>query len=122
MLRSAFQTLKPGGRFALDYQHVPRVLRDFQSCLVRRSGETVVLRESRVDLAAGELAQTWTFFLPDGRRIIRRSAVRLYLPHVLGEMMRAAGFIELSYHGGVNGEALELESPRCIVVGVRPGD
>jgi len=125
MLSSAFETLKPGGRFALDFQHVPRVLRDFQTCLVRRhagpGGESVVLRESRVDLAAGELAQTWTFFLPDGRRVVRHSAVRLYLPHALGELMRAAGFVGLSYHGGLGGEALGLDSPRCVVVGVRPG-
>jgi SAM-dependent methyltransferase len=125
MLRGAFETLKPGGRFALDFQHVPRVLRDFQTCLVRRhagpAGEAVVLRESRVDLAAGELAQTWTFFLPDGRRLVRHSAVRLYLPHALGELMRAAGFVELSYHGGLDGEALDLDSPRCVVVGHVPG-
>lgn len=124
MLRSAFAALRPGGRFALDYQHVPRVLRDFRPCLVRRKetaqGEVVLLRESRADLAAGELAQTWTFFLPDGRRVVRHSGVRLYLPHVLGQMMGAAGFVGLSYHGGTGGEALGLDSPRCVVVGTRP--
>jgi SAM-dependent methyltransferase len=126
MLTCAFQSLRPGGRFALDYQHVPRVLRDFQGCLVHRlagaDGETVVLRESRADLAAGALVQRWTFLLPDGRRIERHSAVRLYLPHVLGDLMRSAGFVDIRYHGGVAGEPLGLDSPRCIAIGTRPGD
>jgi hypothetical protein len=82
----------------------------------------VLLRESRVDLAAGALVQAWTFLLPDGRRVVRHSSVRLYLPHVLGEMMRAAGFVDVAYHGGLGGEALELDSPRCVVVGVVPGE
>jgi SAM-dependent methyltransferase len=126
MLRRAFETLRPGGRFALDYQHVPRVLRHFQNSLVHRlagdEGETVVLRESTADLAAGALVQRWTFFLPDGGRLQRHSAVRLYLPHVLGEMMRAAGFGDIRYHGGLAGEPLDLDSPRCILVGTRAGD
>jgi SAM-dependent methyltransferase len=125
MLRCAFESLRPGGRFALDYQHVPRILRGFQGCLVHRlpgeHGETIVLRESRADLAAGALVQRWTFLLPDGRRVERHSAVRLYLPHMLGEMLRAAGFVEIAFRGGVNGELLDLDSPRCILIGTRPG-
>jgi SAM-dependent methyltransferase len=124
MLRCALRTLKPGGRFALDYQHVPRVLRDFQQCLVRRHvderGETVLLRESEADLAAGALCQRWTFLFPDGRRVVRHSAVRLYLPHALADMLRACGFVDLEFHGGVRGEPLTLDSPRCILVARRP--
>jgi SAM-dependent methyltransferase len=126
MLRRAFESLRPGGRFALDYQHVPRILHDFQRCLVRRltgeQGETILLRESRLDLAEGALVQRWTFLRPDGQRVERSSAVRLYLPHVLGEMLRAAGFIDVTYHGGLAGEPLDPDSPRCILIATRPGD
>jgi SAM-dependent methyltransferase len=124
MLRCAFESLRPGGRFALDYQHVPRILRHFQGCLVHRlpgeQGETIVLRESRADLAGGALVQRWTFLFPDGRRVERHSAVRLYLPHVLADMLRAAGFVDIACHGGLAGEPLDLDSPRCILVGTRP--
>jgi SAM-dependent methyltransferase len=123
MLRRAFETLRPGGRFALDYQHVPRVLRQFQQCLVRRlageQGETVVLRESRADLAAGVLRQRWTFVLLDGSRCERHSAVRLYMPHELAALLRAAGFAQISFHGGLDGETLDLDSPRCILTATR---
>ncbi len=123
MLRRAFESLRPGGRFALDYQHVPRILRTFQGYLVHRlSDQTIILRESRIDLAGGALVQRWTFLLSDGRRSERSSAVRLYLPHVLGEMLGAAGFVDVTYHGGLAGEPLELDSPRCILIATRPGD
>jgi SAM-dependent methyltransferase len=125
MLRRAFEALVPGGRFVLDYQHIPRVLRQFQHCLVRRhpipGGEIVLFRESEVDLAGGGLRQTWTFLFPDGRRRVAHSVLRLYLPHVLGQMLAECGFVDISYHGGVRGEALTLDSPRCICVGRRPG-
>jgi SAM-dependent methyltransferase len=125
MLRCAFQALVPGGRFVLDYQHIPRVLRQFQRCLVHRhpvpGGELVLLRESEIDLAAGCLRQTWTFLFPDGRRRQGHSVLQLYLPHVLGQMLAECGFVDLAWYGGVRGEALTLDSPRCICAGRRPG-
>jgi SAM-dependent methyltransferase len=124
MLRRAFETLQPGGRFALDYQHVPRVLRQFQPTLLHRvegeRGETLILRESSVDLPQGTLDQRWTFLLPDGTRHHRRSAVRLYMPHELAGMLRTCGFEDVRSFGGVGGEPLTLDSPRCILVARRP--
>jgi SAM-dependent methyltransferase len=125
MLRCVRETLQPGGWFALDYQHIPHVLRRFKECMVHRyhdeSGETVLLRESSVDLAGGALRQQWTFLFPDGQRTIRHSAVRLYLPHVLAQMLSECGFVEIAFQGGVRGEPLTLDSPRCIVLARSPG-
>jgi SAM-dependent methyltransferase len=124
MLRRVFETVRPGGRFALDYQHVPRVLRTFQHAMVRRvtgeRGETVILRESAVDLPQGTLRQRWTLHLPGGGRLERSSAVRLYLPHELAALVRAAGFVEVTFAGGVRNEPLTLDSPRCILLARRP--
>jgi SAM-dependent methyltransferase len=123
MLRRAFETLRPGGRFALDYQHVPRVLRTFQPTRLHRllqGGEILILRESEIDLPNGTLNQRWTFLLPSGERRVRHSSVRLYLPHELASMARACGFVDPTFHGGVEGEPLSLESPRCILVARRP--
>ena len=50
MLRRAFETLEPGGRFALDYQHIPRILGRFSNLSGApargASGETVLLRKA----------------------------------------------------------------------------
>lgn len=120
MLRRAFESLRPGGRFLLDYQHVPRVLRHFQHALTKRAGDTVLVRESDIDLQAGLIRQRWTFFLPDGSRRERHSAVRLYLPDQLGGMLREAGFASVQFYGGTDARPLELDSPRCVVVGTKP--
>jgi SAM-dependent methyltransferase len=118
MLRRAFEALRPGGCFLLDYQNIARVLRDFQACLVHRhttsAGEVVLLRETEVDLPGGTLRQRWTFLAPDGRRDVRHSSLRLYLPHALAQLLGEVGFAEVSFHGGVRGERLSIDSPRCI--------
>lgn len=112
MLDAAFRSLRPGGWFALDYQHIPRILIQFQKCMVNRlqddRGETLLVRESFLDLANGHLKQVWTMCLPDGTRKVRPTCVRLYLPHELGNMLRAAGFTDITFYGDVNGEELNL--------------
>ncbi|HJZ57088.1 MAG TPA: class I SAM-dependent methyltransferase [Gemmataceae bacterium] len=124
MLCRAFESLKPGSRFLLDYQHVARVLRQFQHTLSYRlatpAGEVLLLREGEADLAAGALRQRWTFVLPDGTRRERHSLVRLYLPHELARLLAEAGFEEVEFLGGIDGEPLELDSPRCIALARRP--
>jgi SAM-dependent methyltransferase len=124
MIRRAFDGLKSGGCFLLDYQNVPRILRDFQHALTHRlkvdSGEVLVVRESSVDLGAGTLLQRWTFVLPDGRQWERHSLVRLYLPHELAALLHRSGFVDVEFVGGVRGEPLGLDSSRCILIARRP--
>jgi SAM-dependent methyltransferase len=121
MLQRAYDALKPGGRFILDYQNIPGVLRGFRQCIVRRhvkdDGEILLLRESNVNLAAGRLEQQWTYVLADGRRIVEQSSLRLYLPHAIAEMFRSCGFTDIAFYGGVQGEELTIDSPRCICQG-----
>ena len=124
MLRRAFESLRPGGRFALDYQHVARLLRDFQHALTYRlsrpGGEVLLVRESEPDLPAGLLRQVWTFVLPDGTRRVRRSVIRLYMPYDLAELLRSVGFTDVAFLGGTDGQPLTLDSPRCIATARRP--
>ncbi len=123
MLERAHDSLKPGGRFALDYLNVAMVLKDFKPCLVLRpkdgTGETILLRECELDLAAGMMNQIWTTIQPGGRRVERRSTVRLYLPHVLAGMLEACGFSDIELYGGVLNEPLRVDSPRCICVATK---
>lgn len=124
MLKRAFEALRPDGWFVLDYQHIPRVLRNFQQTLTYRhstpEGEVLLLRESDVDWAAGALRQRWTFIRPDGRREERSSAVRLYWPHDMGRMLQACGFVDVIYLGDLQGGPLTLNSPRCMLAARRP--
>ncbi len=124
MIARAFESLRPGARFALDVPNVPSLLRGFLPSVTSRRktdrGEIVLVRESRIDLSRGVLEKLWTYFLPDGRRVEHPSEVRLYMPHELKATFERVGFEQVVLHGSVGGEDLMLDSPRCIVVGRRP--
>jgi hypothetical protein len=79
-------------------------------------GGVRLIRESEVDLPRGLLVQTWIYYLRDGTREVRRGCTRLYQPHELASMVADAGFSDVELLGSVNGERLELDSPRCIVL------
>ena len=125
MLRRAFEALAPGGRFAIDTPNVPGLYAAFRpSEITRRAtpgGEVVMLRESQFDLARGLLHKRWTFVLPDGRRVEHPSTIKLYSPDRMVALLASVGFTELRVFGGVDGRPIALDSPRCIVVGARPG-
>lgn len=124
MLERAFESLRPGGRFALDTMNLPGVLRGFQPGVVTRRdtprGEVTLVRETRLDLGAGMMRKTWTYFLPDGERVRHESAVRLLMPHTIAELLREAGFEEVTLLGSTDGEPLGVDSPRCIALARRP--
>ncbi len=120
MLRRAHDALIRGGRFALDFHNTASVLRHFRAHEVTELDGVVLARDNRVDLARGVLHKQWTIVTPDGRRVDRPSAVRLYTPDQLAALVERAGFVDLRLAGGTTGEPLALDSPRCIVVARRP--
>jgi len=124
MLARAYESLEPGGRFALDTMNLPGVLRGFSERVVTRrqtpQGEVSLTRQSGWDFSRGRLSKLWTFELADGRRLERPSSVRLYLPHALRELLEGVGFVDCRIFGSVRGEPLGLDSPRCILVGQKP--
>jgi SAM-dependent methyltransferase len=123
MLARAYDALVPGGRFALDTMNVPGVLRGFQrEVSLRREtprGEVLLHRESRVDLVRGRLLKRWTYFVGEDGKVEHESSVKLYMPDVIGDMLRRAGFSEVEMVGSVAGEPLSLDSPRLIAIARR---
>jgi SAM-dependent methyltransferase len=121
MLARAFEALKAGGRFALDFMNVPGVLHRFREEVVTRRGEVELVRRSAVDPAAMVMDKTWTYALPNGERVVHTSRVRLYTPRELGDLLARAGFVDVRFHGDIDRSPLALESPRCIAVARKPG-
>jgi SAM-dependent methyltransferase len=124
MIQRAFEALLPGGRFILDYQNIPGVLRGFKPSIIRRhatdDGDILLLRECAVSLAAGKLEQVWTYIFPDGQRVVEPSSLRLYLPDAIAQMLKTCGFTEIAFFGDIDGSGLSLDSPRCICLGTKP--
>lgn len=123
MFRRAHQSLKPNGMYAVDYPNMVSLLKNFKPSIVSRlqgdDGEIMLVRESRINLERGLLQQHWTFVMPDGRRLVHDTNLRIYLPHQLTEMLSRSGFTDVQFFGGLNGEALTVDSPRCLVLARR---
>jgi SAM-dependent methyltransferase len=124
MLARAFDSLAPGGRFALDTMNAPGLLRAFQrDVVVRRQtprGEVVLLRESAMDLEGGRISKRWTYFLEGVEKVRHESSVRLYMPDAVVAMLRSVGFADVELHGGIAGERLTIDSARLIALARRP--
>jgi SAM-dependent methyltransferase len=125
MLVRLFESLSPGGRAALDYVSLPRVLSDFQRCSLTRvdrpgQGEFLLIDEPVLDFRLGVWRSNFTFVHPDGRREVRRVETRAFMPHELVALAEGAGFRDIELHGSVAGEPFERTSPRCILVARRP--
>lgn len=120
MLVRGRESIRAGGRYALDFMNVPALYRGFRPHEVTRAGDVLLLRESRLDLVANVIHKDWTYVLGDGRRVRHRTAVRLYDPAALCGLFRAAGFDDIRVFGDLDGSPLALESPRCIVSGRNP--
>ncbi len=124
MLDCAARSLRSGALFVLDYYNVAGVLANFRaefSYARERAGEEVhITRTSELDLRAGTLHQVWR--LSAGGKAptqLPRTTTRLYLPRELCAMLERAGFSVVALFGSAEGEALSLESPRCLVLARR---
>lgn len=124
MIQRAFESLKPGAWFALDFMNVPMILRQFQSKMERKletpEGDIAIVRDCNIDLERGLMEQVWHWNLPDGRKIDSDSTLRIYMPQELKKLFERAGFTEVKLFGGLNNEPLTLTSGRCIIVARRP--
>jgi ubiquinone/menaquinone biosynthesis C-methylase UbiE len=124
MLRQAFASLKPGGRFALDYPNMANYL---SACRAQEThiyesqdGSIEVLRESEIDLVRGLRRQIWTFTMPDGKELKHDTAIKIYLPHSVTSMLRACGFEEVTLYGDNQHTKLSLKHSRCTFIARKP--
>ena len=120
MFQRAFDSLVPGGRFALDVPNLPGLIRGFQRHIVRRgesAGKSVTLiRESTLNLVDGQLEQTWTWLTEGQPPVDRQSRLRLYLPHQIREMLESVGFKDVRFFSDVDKAPLTIDSGRLICV------
>lgn len=121
MLRRAFESLVPGGVFALDTMNVLGVIQSFQPLVSLERGDLKLVRESVLDLDAGLLHKRWTLTSPTRASSEHGSTVRLHTPWELRALLLAAGFSHVDFVGGINGSQLNLDSARCIAIATKAG-
>lgn len=127
MLKRAFESLKPGGRFALDYPNIPAVLRnnkpiqEYEYDSELENGIIKVRRESKLNLVEGLREQRWIFYMPDGSEMVHDTSLKMYLPDDIVDSLQLCGFVDVEVFGSISGDSLELDSERCIFIARRPG-
>ena len=123
MLRCAYNSLKPGGHFALDVPNVARVIACFRPHMQEQSqtpsGVCTIDRHSEIDLAQGRLKQVWTYTQESGESHSREGSTRLYLPNEIKRLLETVGFINIQLFGDIDCSEITLNSPRCIAVAQR---
>ncbi len=118
MFQRAYESLRPGGRYAVDYISMPMVFARFQTrhFTEKEPGGVIVLEEPKPDFARGMIESEWTFLHTDGRRDRRRVSTRIYMPHEIVALLRRCGFGAIELYGSTGGEPFDRLSPRCIAV------
>jgi SAM-dependent methyltransferase len=119
MLKAARRSLKPGASFALDYMNTPERLalmggRPVTSWRAEKPG-CVVSCDTRID--GRMLVKDWKYEGADSRKVEKRGGgVKLYTQQELESLLEQAGFTAVRFYGSVKGEALAVNSPRCIAI------
>lgn len=120
MLDRAFESLKPGGKFALDVPSVPYLLRNFNPVMVQQGvsqGRSVrIQRTSEIEFSSGLLKQKWLWEIEGEGRVERRSAMKIYMPNRITELLANSGFKRIRLFGDTGGGEYQMESPRLLVV------
>ena len=124
MLIRAFESLKPGGRFAVDLLNIPGLLANFMPVTTHSgcsAGRQVHLtRTSTLDFARGLLRQIWQWEIEGEAPITRSSAMKMYPPNRVCELVTEAGFTDARLFGSDGGQPYDFTSPRLIVVARKP--
>lgn len=124
MLDRAFEALKPGGRFAMDVPSVPGILRNFNPVMIQEGnskGRAVrIERTSEIEFSSGLLKQTWRWEIEGEDPVERKSAMKLYLPNRIAELLTRSGFEKVQLLGDTDGVGYGMDSRRLIVLAERP--
>jgi SAM-dependent methyltransferase len=113
-LGAVARSLRPGGRFLLDYPLVAEL------ALARREyrdwhllGDRLLLSDGRFEPVRGRLETTYTFVdlsRPGGDVVSRPASYAVYTAREVTELLRAAGFEGIELWGALDGTVFELRS------------
>lgn len=126
MLYRAFEALKPGGFFALDYMKAPARRAAFADGAVVE--DVYALPDGSLSrwqsqlIAEGTLLQkTWHYTDITGKtQIFEGQGAKLYTAQDLQRLLEKAGFKNVHFYGSDAGETYAPQSPRCIAVAQKP--
>lgn len=116
-LKAVFRSLKPGGRFLLDYPSVLEArLPKFQERGWFQIGNLFFLEQDAYDHIRGRTVTEYTF-IRDGEVVKQAGSHRNYTYEQICRMLADAGFTEVRTFGSITGDAFQFGCERLILVG-----
>lgn len=117
VIHQVAKALRRGGQFFLDMISRDGVMRRFQERdWTELADGSVVLHERAFDFGSGRNYERRQRIWTDGKREEVQIISRMYTSTELIHMCKAAGLKATEVYGDYNGEALGLDSRRCIVI------
>jgi len=117
MLQRVANSLKPGGRFVLDYMNREERIASFAggTLLVAQTPEG--RWESVYDRAREMVIKSWHYRDAAGNPVRKDgSGAKLYSAEQLEKLLGQTGFTDVTFRGDWRGGAYVPESPRCIAI------
>lgn len=116
-LQTVYNSLKPNGKFLLDFINRERVMRDWQpKDWSQYESGVVELHEREYNFETGRLNEVRTKIYPDGSRKKVRTSLRLYSLSELVGMCERVGMSVLDTYGNFDGDPVSFDSSRAIIV------
>ncbi len=116
VLEGVYHALKPGGVFVLDHMNRQYVVEHLTPMDEGKRGGRWVRNERRITPDDRRVEKTTTIRDANGHEETFHESVRLYTPEELSAILKEVGFVDLALYGGFNGEPLQADSPRLLVI------
>ncbi len=120
MLKSAYNAIKSGGFFALEYVNVANILASkppYSKVISKKTPQNMLItNEVDIDINKDMLNQHWTFTTPNGNKQTYHGAIKMYHPHQIKKLLEKCGFTEIKTYGNTAKQELTANSSRCIFV------
>ncbi len=124
MIQKAFDALLPNAYFALDIPNYVGLFRSFKPEMNYEGtslGRKVLLtRRSFLDHENGLLLQDWMWTIEGKLTETKKSALRVYLPYQICNILEKCGFANIRILGDVHSSQFHSDSPRLIAVARKP--
>lgn len=113
------RALKPGGKLLIEGHVLETILPKYAPRgWSETKGGAKLLEDRRFDPATGRIDSTWTW-IKDGKEERYDLSIRIYSFRELSDLLRAAGFSEVTGYETLTGKPLVVGSSRCTAVAVK---
>ena len=124
MLKRVYESLKPGGWFALEYSNADYETKHFIERTEYKKrikgGVLTSIREYKIDKARGMKTSRWTYRYPSGKTVKKYGETRLYTPKDITPMLRACGFRKIKILADIDGNKVSKDHPRFLCLAQKP--